>query len=121
MYANPYQQQLNQYQQQYQQYTQPNIKVSYVMSKEEANVQIVPMDGSLTVFINPTLNEIYTKKLGNNGLPEFLTYKLKSQSQNTVNIDSILSEVEKIKKDVKELKTNAKSNESNTISKSTKK
>ncbi len=121
MYANPYQQQLNQYQQQYQQYTQPNIKVSYVMSKEEANVQIVPMDGSLTVFINPTLNEIYTKKLGNNGLPEFLTYKLKSQSQNTVNINSILSEVEQIKKDIKELKTNAKSNESNTISKSTKK
>lgn len=116
------QQRLAQLEQQYpqfapqpQQITQPpmqRIQASLVMSKEEATAQTVPMDGSLGIFVNFAGNEIYTKKLGNNGLPEFKTFISQTsitninpeKSKSNPDIENLKIEIEELKKEIEELK-----------------
>ena len=124
IYQTP-QQRLAQLEAQYPQYSAPvqntakqPIISSLVMDRQEAVAVQVPMDGTLGVFINPVKNEVYTKKLGNNGLPEFKTYReiqeapggAMPQVAPTVNndVENIKQEIEVIKHDIKELKANAK-------------
>lgn len=73
------------------------------MSKEEAIAREVPMDGSLSVLISN--NEIYTKKLGNNGLPEFKTFVFKEPTEEkTEKPINPIPEIEALKKEIQELK-----------------
>lgn len=118
-----YQQRLAQMEAQYPQFAMPQtIRASLVMNKEEANAQQVAMDGSISMFLNNTTNEIYTKKLGNNGLPEFKTYTLVETPVQKDSYTELKEEITKLKQMFKELKDVKQSNDSDVSDdKSTKK
>lgn len=87
------------------------VRATLVMSKEEAVAREVPMDGTLNVLVAG--NEIYTKKLGNDGLPEFKTFVLqeppktvKKEEPVKVNsdIENLKQEIQDLKKEIEELK-----------------
>lgn len=102
---------LRQLEQQYPQYVpqqavnqqMQGVRATLVMSKEEAIAREVPMDGSLSVLISN--NEIYTKKLGNNGLPEFKTFVFKEPTEEkTEKPINPIPEIENLKQEIQELK-----------------
>ncbi len=108
-----YQQRLAQMEAQYPQFAMPQtIRASLVMNKEEANAQQVAMDGSISMFLNNTANEIYTKKLGNNGLPEFKTYILVETPVQKDSYTELKEEITKLKQEIKELKDVKQSDDS---------
>lgn len=93
----PTQQRLAQMETMYPQYAMPTpVRASIVMNREEANAQQVAMDGSISLFLNKATNEIYAKKLGANGLPEFYTYSLVTTTKNDIYAE--------LKEEIKELK-----------------
>lgn len=148
-YFNPMatpQQRLAQMEQMYPQFAQPQMpmqqqaqtpqagqiaKASLVMTKEEALAQQVP-DYAMGVFVNKAANEVYIKKLGNDGLPEFKTYNetvinnVTNPEVNTVetstnkDIKELKAQIEELKADIEELK-NDKSDADVSNNKSTKK
>lgn len=123
IYQSP-QQRLSQMEQMYnnQSYSsKPAVIASLVMDRTEAAAYSVPMDGTTGVFINPAKNEIYTKKLGNNGMPEFKVYKETQETppadtaQNAV-IPELQSELDKLKKEIEEMKNNVQKSDGNDAS-----
>lgn len=140
-YYNPMatpQERLRQLEQQYPQFApQPpvapqtpvqGVRAALVMSKEEAFAREVPMDGSLTVMIAG--NEIYTKKLGNDGLPEFKTFTFQAPSKEKVKdepaktnteLENLKQEVQTLKKEIEELKNVKQSDADVSTNRTTKK
>lgn len=95
----PQQQRLAQMEAMYPQFATPQfVRASIVMNKEEANAQQVAMDGSISLFLNNAANEIYAKKLGTNGLPEFYTYVLAEKPKQKDDLAEIKNEIALIKK-----------------------
>lgn len=95
----PQQQRLAQMEAMYPQFATPQfVRASVVMNKEEANAQQVAMDGSISLFVNNAANEIYLKKLGTNGLPEFYTFVLAEKPKAKDDLAEIKSEIALIKK-----------------------
>ena len=62
--------------------TQALIKPFYVTSRQEAEASLTPFDGSLHIYLNTANNEIYTKKLLNDGSAEFKIYKSSIKTDN---------------------------------------
>ena len=62
--------------------TQALIKPFYVTSRQEAEASQTPFDGSLHIYLNTANNEIYTKKLLNDGSAEFKIYKSSIKADN---------------------------------------
>lgn len=60
-----------------------------VANVEEANAAMIDLDGSLFIFPNEANKRIYTKRIGLDGNPEFLTYVLEEKKPNDVK-DSVL-------------------------------
>lgn len=138
-YINPMatpQQRLAQMEQQYPQFApqpqpiqQPTVQAgqianaSLVMNKEEALAQQVP-DFAMGVFVNKAANEIYVKKLGNNGLPEFKTFiekiEVPPEKKSDV-IDELKNEIALLKKEIKELKNVQQSDADISTNRTTKK
>lgn len=83
------------------------VRASIVMNKEEANAQQVAMDGSISLFLNKATNEIYAKKLGSNGLPEFYTYTLANTEAQKDTFTELKEEITALKAKMEEI-TNAK-------------
>lgn len=50
-------------------------RLSYVTCIDEAKAAQIPLDGSITVFVNVQNGEIYTKQLDNNGLADLKLYR----------------------------------------------
>lgn len=71
----PMQQNPMQMQVQVQAPAQSIIKPFYVTSKKEAEASQTPFDGSIHIYLNTAKNEIYTKKLMNDGSADFRVYK----------------------------------------------
>lgn len=106
-YLSP-QQRLAQMEAMYPQFTPAQfVRASIVMNKEEANAQQVAMDGSISLFLNKATNEIYAKKLGSNGLPEFYTYTLANTEAQKDNYTELKDEIAALKARLEDL-TNAK-------------
>lgn len=58
------------------------IKPFYVTSRQEAEASQTPFDGSIHIYLNTAKNEIYTKKLMNDGSADFRVYKnLKTKAE----------------------------------------
>lgn len=79
-----YQQRLAQMEQQFPQFSQQpmqqslqqqSLRATLVTNIQEAQASQIPLDGSITVFVNSASNEVYSKRVGKDGLPEFKTYK----------------------------------------------
>lgn len=61
---------------------QPNIQsIVYVASIEEVKAHPVDWSGGVTYYVDKVNSCIYTKQLGDNGIPVILTYKLDSNTQ----------------------------------------
>ena len=122
IYQSP-QQRLNQMEQMYNQNysSKPAVIGVLVMDRTEAAAYSVPMDGTTGVFINPAKTEIYTKKLRNNGMPEFKVYKEAPETppadnaQNAV-IPELQNEIDKLKKEIEEIKNNVQKSDGNDAS-----
>lgn len=71
----PMQQNPMQMQVQMQAPAQSIIKPFYVTSRQEAEASQTPFDGSIHIYLNTAKNEIYTKKLMNDGSADFRVYK----------------------------------------------
>lgn len=56
--------------------SQQLIKPFYVTSRQEAEASQTPFDGSVHIYVNTAKNEIYTKKLQNDGSAEFKIFKV---------------------------------------------
>lgn len=56
------------------QQSQQIARLSYVTCIDEAKAAQIPLDGSITVFVNVQNGEIYTKQLDNNGLADLKLY-----------------------------------------------
>lgn len=56
------------------QQSQQIVRLSYVTCIDEAKAAQIPLDGSITVFVNVQNGEIYTKQLDNNGLADLKLY-----------------------------------------------
>lgn len=119
----PQQQRLAQMEALYPQFAQQvPIRASIVMNKEEANAQQVAYDGSISLFLNNAKNEIYAKKLGTNGLPEFYTYVLLNEPKKKDDLDDIKNEIAFIKKIMEDLKNVKQSDDASvSVDKPTKK
>lgn len=126
----------SQFNQQFQQQMQPNnqFTIRQVGSENEAkNSMISPL--YIHIFINYNNGEIYVKKMGNNGLSEFITYHPITQNQKDpfeiinqrlTNIESKLEGVTNVQSVSNVYTSDAKSNdaeneksESSTIQQST--
>ena len=60
-------------------YQQPQIKTYFVTNVEEARASIIdPLATNL--FIDTSTGNIYLKKLGNDGRPQFLVYTIEEQN-----------------------------------------
>lgn len=57
------------------QQSQQIARLSYVTCIDEAKAAQIPLDGSITVFVNVQNGEIYTKQLDNNGLADLKLYR----------------------------------------------
>lgn len=57
------------------QQVQQIARLSYVTCIDEAKAAQIPLDGSITVFVNVQNGEIYTKQLDNNGLADLKLYR----------------------------------------------
>lgn len=57
------------------QQSQQIARLSYVTCIDEAKAVQIPLDGSVTVFVNVQNGEIYTKQLDNNGLADLKLYR----------------------------------------------
>lgn len=57
------------------QQAQQIARLSYVTCIDEAKAAQIPLDGSITVFVNVQNGEIYTKQLDNNGLADLKLYR----------------------------------------------
>lgn len=57
------------------QQSQQIARLSYVACIDEAKAAQIPLDGSITVFVNVQNGEIYTKQLDNNGLADLKLYR----------------------------------------------
>lgn len=57
------------------QQSQQIARLSYVTCIDEAKAAQIPLDGSVTVFVNVQNGEIYTKQLDNNGLADLKLYR----------------------------------------------
>lgn len=57
------------------QQAQQIARLSYVTCVDEAKAAQIPLDGSITVFVNVQNGEIYTKQLDNNGLADLKLYR----------------------------------------------
>ncbi len=55
--------------------SQQIARLSYVTCIDEAKAAQIPLDGSITVFVNVQNGEIYTKQLDNNGLADLKLYR----------------------------------------------
>lgn len=112
----PTQQRLAQMEALYPQYTMPQyVRASLVMNKEEANAQQVAMDGSVSLFLNKATNEIYAKKLGSNGFPEFYTYVLADTKAQKDTFTDLKADIENLKAKIEEL-TNVKQSDDADVS-----
>lgn len=94
---------------------QTPIRASIVMNREEANAQQVAYDGSISLFLNKATNEIYAKKLGNNGLPEFYTYTLANTEAQKDTFTELKDEIKALKTKMEEL-TNVKQSDDANVS-----
>lgn len=67
------------------QQSQQIARLSYVTCIDEAKAAQIPLDGSITVFVNVQNGEIYTKQLDNNGLADLKLYRrIQNVSQQNV-------------------------------------
>ena len=57
------------------QQSQQIARLSYVTCIDEAKAAQIPLDGSITAFVNVQNGEIYTKQLDNNGLADLKLYR----------------------------------------------
>lgn len=57
------------------QQSQQIARLLYVTCIDEAKAAQIPLDGSITVFVNVQNGEIYTKQLDNNGLADLKLYR----------------------------------------------
>lgn len=95
----PMQQNPMQMQVQMQAPAQSIIKPFYVTSRQEAEASQTPFDGSIHIYLNTAKNEIYTKKLMNDGSADFRVYKnskASSQAKEDVETETAEAETEKI-------------------------
>lgn len=58
------------------QYTQPQQQIVYVASMDEVKAHPVDWTGGITYFVDKVNSCIYTKQLGDNGIPDIKVYKL---------------------------------------------
>ena len=105
-------------QSQIQQAQMPIIRSFYVGSIDEAKGVQTPFDGSVIVLINKSLNEVYIKKLGDDGNSDFRIYTQskkveENSSQNTEKIiEDLKNRIEILEKEKSE-KTEVKENKEN--------
>lgn len=79
---NYYQQQQQQQQLPQQQIQQPNMQtIVYVASIEEVKAHPVDWSGGITYYVDKVNSCIYSKQLGDNGIPVILTYRLDTNMQ----------------------------------------
>lgn len=86
------------------------IKPFYVTSKQEAEASQTPFDGSVHVYLNTAKNEIYTKKLMNDGSAEFKVYSIGSAKEEVkqdekIDISPIISRLDEHEKNISEIKS----------------
>ena len=88
--------------------SQQLIKPFYVTSKQEAEASQTPFDGSVHIYVNTAKNEIYTKKLQNDGSAEFKIFKAENLvkeeiKKNDVDLKPILSRLDEQDKKIEEI------------------
>ena len=89
------------------------IKPFYVTSKQEAEASQTPFDGSLHVYLNTAKNEIYTKKLLNDGSAEFKVYSISApkteekeeKKEKGIDIAPLISRLDEHEKNISEIKS----------------
>lgn len=77
------------------------IKPFYVTSRQEAEASQTPFDGSIHIYLNTAKNEIYTKKLMNDGSADFRVYKnlkIKEETKNETETEEIEPKTVKVEK-----------------------
>ena len=77
------------------------IKPFYVTSRQEAEASQTPFDGSIHIYLNTAKNEIYTKKLMNDGSVDFRVYKnlkIKEETKNETETEEIEPKTVKVEK-----------------------
>lgn len=70
-----------------------------VTSIEEARASQIALDGSQWFFPSPAENKIYTKSIGMNGMPIFLTYELQKELtcvNSEPDINSLVKRIERL-------------------------
>lgn len=76
-------------------------RLSYVTCIDEAKAAQIPLDGSITVFVNVQNGEIYTKQLDNNGLADLKSYRriqnVAQQNIQYVSVQDFNALIEKVK------------------------
>lgn len=83
------------------QQSQQIARLSYVTCIDEAKAAQIPLDGSITVFVNVQNGEIYTKQLDNNGLADLKLYRriqnVAQQNVQYVPVQDFNALIEKVK------------------------
>lgn len=80
--------------------SQPQVFTSFVKSAEQLNT-INPMPNTLYVGINTDAQQIFVKRMNNDGITELKTYTLAGEQKKKSELQLILDELHGIKKHLK--------------------